>query len=57
MGSFRDGGCLQGVDGVPKIQEGLNPATWMLEVTTPGMEANLGISFAEYYNDSELARY
>ena len=48
---------VQGIEGVPKIQEGLNPATWMLEVSTPGMESQLGVSFAEQYNNSELARY
>ena len=48
--------CMQGVDGVPNIQEGLNPATWMLEVTTPGMEDKLGVNFAEYYSQSELAK-
>ena len=47
---------MQGVDGVPNIQEGLNPATWMLEVTTPGMEDKLGVNFAEYYSQSELAK-
>ncbi len=47
---------MQGVDGVPRIEEGLNPATWMLEVTTPGMEDKLGVSFAEYYTNSELAK-
>ena len=47
---------MQGVDGVPRIEEGLNPATWMLEVTTPGMEDKLGINFAEYYANSDLAK-
>lgn len=47
---------MQSVDGVPRIEEGLNPATWMLEVTTPGMEDKLGISFAEHYANSHLAK-
>lgn len=47
---------VQSVDGVPRIEEGLNPATWMLEVTTPGMEDKLGISFAEHYANSHLAK-
>lgn len=47
---------VQSVDGVPRIEEGLNPATWMLEVTTPGMEDKLGISFAEQYANSHLAK-
>ena len=28
----------------------------MLEVTTPGMESQLGVNFAEYYNQSPLAK-
>ncbi|DBA79271.1 TPA: hypothetical protein ACH3X2_007820 [Trebouxia sp. C0005] len=48
---------FQGVEGVPNIEQGLNPATWMLEVTTPGMEDKLGVSFAEYYSQSELAKH
>ena len=47
---------MQGVEGVPRIEEGFNPATWMLEVTTAGMEDKLGVSFAEYYSHSELAK-
>ncbi|DBB15923.1 TPA: hypothetical protein ACH3X3_003297 [Trebouxia sp. C0006] len=47
---------FQGVRGVNPIEDGMNPATWMLEVTTPGMESNLGISFAEYYASSDLAK-
>ncbi|DBA66686.1 TPA: hypothetical protein ACH3X2_002151 [Trebouxia sp. C0005] len=48
---------LQGVKGVPDIEEGMNPATWMLEVTTPGMESKLGVSFAQYYASSDLAKH
>ncbi len=48
---------LQGVEGVTSIEEGINPATWLLEVTTPGMESTLGVSFAEYYASSDLAKY
>ena len=48
--------CMQGVKGAPAIQEGMNPATWMLEVTTPGMESKLGVSFAQYYASSDLAK-
>ncbi|KAL3140482.1 hypothetical protein ABBQ38_004739 [Trebouxia sp. C0009 RCD-2024] len=48
---------FQGVKGAPAIEEGMNPATWMLEVTTPGMESKLGISFAEYYASSDLAKH
>eukprot|EP00252_Welwitschia_mirabilis_P009404 TRINITY_DN2197_c1_g4_i2.p1 TRINITY_DN2197_c1_g4~~TRINITY_DN2197_c1_g4_i2.p1 ORF type:complete len:1146 (+),score=116.07 TRINITY_DN2197_c1_g4_i2:852-4289(+) len=42
------------VDGVPKIKDGYNPATWMLEVTSVATESRLGIDFAEHYRNSEL---
>eukprot|EP00891_Asterochloris_glomerata_P005171 jgi/Astpho2/5171/Aster-04755 len=48
---------FQSVQGVPRIRNDLNPATWMLEVTTPGMESQLGVNFAEFYNQSPLAKH
>ena len=48
---------VQAVPGVPAIQGELNPATWMLEITTPGMEHQLGVDFAQVYKESDLARY
>lgn len=47
-------GLLQGIPNVPKLTEGLNPATWMLQVSTPGMEASIGTDFAQNYRDSDL---
>ena len=47
---------FQSLDGVPRIQEGINPATWMLEVTRPAEERRLGLDFAEVYQESELFR-
>nr|QVT92374.1 ABC transporter [Salvia miltiorrhiza] len=47
---------FQSVPGVPEIKEGYNPATWMLDVTTPSMEAQLNVDFAEIYSKSELYR-
>ncbi|KAJ6940744.1 hypothetical protein NC651_006771 [Populus alba x Populus x berolinensis] len=41
-------------EGVPKIKENYNPATWMLEVTGSSMEARLGLDFANLYRDSHL---
>ncbi|KAF1858637.1 hypothetical protein Lal_00044670 [Lupinus albus] len=32
---------FEAIEGVPKIKDGYNPATWMLEVTSAGTEANL----------------
>ncbi|XP_010249928.1 PREDICTED: ABC transporter G family member 39-like [Nelumbo nucifera] len=45
---------FEGIDGVPKIKDGYNPATWMLEVTTAAQEEILGIKFAELYKNSDL---
>ncbi|KAJ4707956.1 Pleiotropic drug resistance ABC transporter [Melia azedarach] len=47
---------FEGTNGVPKIRDGYNPATWMLEVTSPAQEAALGINFADVYKNSELYR-
>ncbi|KAI8541805.1 hypothetical protein RHMOL_Rhmol08G0090400 [Rhododendron molle] len=45
---------FEGISGVPKIQENYNPATWMLEVTSPSAEAQLGLDFACLYEESNL---
>lgn len=45
---------IQEIEGVSKIKDGYNPATWMLEVTSAAQEAILGVSFAEVYKNSEL---
>ncbi|KAE8693681.1 ABC transporter G family member 37 [Hibiscus syriacus] len=45
---------FEGIPGVPKIKENHNPATWMLEVTSPSAEAHLGIDFARIYKESYL---
>ena len=49
-------GYLQGLPGVPKLKEGLNPATWMLQISTPGMEKSVGLDFAEAYKQSHTFR-
>jgi len=41
---------------VPKIKNGYNPATWMLEVTSEAQEATLGVNFTEIYKNSDLYR-
>ncbi|GAV89222.1 LOW QUALITY PROTEIN: ABC_tran domain-containing protein/ABC2_membrane domain-containing protein/PDR_assoc domain-containing protein [Cephalotus follicularis] len=46
----------QRIEGVPKIKDGYNPATWMLEVTTSEQEVALGIDFSEVYKNSDLYR-
>ncbi|KAJ7972576.1 Pleiotropic drug resistance ABC transporter [Quillaja saponaria] len=47
---------FEGTQGVRKIEDGHNPATWMLEVTTSAKEIELGIDFAALYKNSELYR-
>ncbi|CAK9229936.1 unnamed protein product [Sphagnum troendelagicum] len=45
---------FQAIDGVPRIKEGYNPATWMLEVSTPAAEIRIGKDFADIYRNSDL---
>ncbi|KAL8521837.1 hypothetical protein ACS0TY_012121 [Phlomoides rotata] len=45
---------FEAVEGVHKIKDGYNPATWMLEVTTSAQELLLGINFVEQYKKSDL---
>ncbi|XP_019448177.1 PREDICTED: ABC transporter G family member 36-like [Lupinus angustifolius] len=44
------------IQGVPKIKDKYNPATWMLEVSSIAAEVRLGMDFAEYYKTSALAQ-
>jgi hypothetical protein len=48
---------LKGIQGVSKIEDGCNPAAWMLEVTSSEKEMQLEIDFSEVYKNSELHRY
>ncbi|KAF8676069.1 hypothetical protein HU200_047574 [Digitaria exilis] len=45
---------FEGIQGVSKIEDGYNPATWMLEVTTVSQEQKLGVDFSDMYKKSEL---
>ncbi|GJV89909.1 AAA+ ATPase domain-containing protein [Tanacetum coccineum] len=45
---------FEDINGVNKIKDGYNPATWMLEVTSGAQESALGVNFAEIYKSSEL---
>ncbi|XVF74664.1 hypothetical protein PTKIN_Ptkin13bG0129600 [Pterospermum kingtungense] len=47
---------FEGMQGVSKITDGYNPATWMLEVTTTSQELALGVDFADLYKNSDLYR-
>ncbi|KAG6581908.1 Pleiotropic drug resistance protein 1, partial [Cucurbita argyrosperma subsp. sororia] len=44
------------ITGVAKIKDQYNPATWMLEVTSPAQELALGVDFTDLYKSSELYR-
>ncbi|KAI9107579.1 hypothetical protein K1719_021616 [Acacia pycnantha] len=47
---------FESIDGVSKIKDGYNPATWMLEVTTSAQEVALGVDFTDIYRNSDLYR-
>ncbi|XP_038716809.1 LOW QUALITY PROTEIN: ABC transporter G family member 31-like [Tripterygium wilfordii] len=47
---------FQGINGISPIPNGYNPATWMLEVTTPTVEERIGIDFSKLYTNSEQYR-
>ncbi|KAL6334314.1 hypothetical protein AAG906_014715 [Vitis piasezkii] len=47
---------FEGIEGVSKIKDGYNPATWMLEVTTSAQEVILRVDFTEIYKNSDLYR-
>ena len=44
---------FEGIKGVPKLTEGINPATWMLEISTLTAEERIGLDFADAFADSE----
>ena len=39
---------------MPDLEKGLNPATWMLQISSTGMESSLGLDFADVYRESAL---
>ncbi|PKI59680.1 hypothetical protein CRG98_019921 [Punica granatum] len=45
---------FEAIPGVPRIREGYNPATWMLEISSTVSESQLEVDFAEIYANSEL---
>eukprot|EP00261_Vitis_vinifera_P019270 XP_010649677.2 PREDICTED: pleiotropic drug resistance protein 3 [Vitis vinifera] len=47
-------GYFEGISGLPKIKDNYNPATWMLEVTSASVEAELGLDFSKIYKESSL---
>jgi len=45
---------VQAIDGVPKISQDYNPATWMLEITNTAVENRTGQDFAALYANSDM---
>ncbi|BBN19277.1 ATP-binding cassette, subfamily G (WHITE), member 2, PDR [Marchantia polymorpha subsp. ruderalis] len=45
---------FEAIPGTPKIKEGYNPATWMLEVSSVSVENRLAVDFADIYSKSAL---
>ncbi|RZC82275.1 hypothetical protein C5167_045056 [Papaver somniferum] len=45
---------FEAIPGVPKIRDGYNPATWMLDISSASMEAQLDVDFGEVYANSTL---
>nr|GMD77748.1 Pleiotropic drug resistance protein 1 [Ipomoea batatas] len=47
---------FESINGVAKIKDGYNPATWMLEVTASSQELALGVDFTDLYKNSDLCK-
>ncbi|CAI5967831.1 unnamed protein product [Closterium sp. NIES-64] len=47
---------FQAIPGVPPIRAGYNPATWMLDISTPAMAEKLNVDFAEIFRKSDQFR-
>lgn len=45
----------QAIPGVAPLPGGLNPATWMLDISTVSAETKLGHDFADVYAASDLS--
>ncbi|MFS7986458.1 putative ABC-type sulfate transporter [Helianthus anomalus] len=45
---------FESISGVPKIRDNYNPATWMLEITSASVEAEVGVNFGQIYSTSTL---
>ncbi|PWA73251.1 pleiotropic drug resistance protein 2 [Artemisia annua] len=45
---------FQAIPGVPKIKNGHNPATWVLDVTSSSAETQLNVDYAQIYANSIL---
>ncbi|XP_010537955.1 PREDICTED: ABC transporter G family member 40 isoform X2 [Tarenaya hassleriana] len=47
---------FESIQGISKIKDGYNPATWMLEVSTTAQEIALEVDFAQIYKNSDRYR-
>uniref|UniRef100_A0A0D9XAF4 ABC transporter domain-containing protein n=1 Tax=Leersia perrieri TaxID=77586 RepID=A0A0D9XAF4_9ORYZ len=47
---------FEAIPGVPRIKEGQNPATWMLDISSRTAEYDIGVDYAEIYQHSSLYR-
>lgn len=47
---------VKAINGISPIPSGYNPATWMLDISTPGAEERIGQDFADTYLHSEQFR-
>ncbi|KAG0466701.1 hypothetical protein HPP92_018281 [Vanilla planifolia] len=47
---------FEAISGIPKIMGNYNPATWIMEVTSTSLEAQLGIDLTCIYKKSDLHR-
>ncbi|KAL3714547.1 hypothetical protein ACJRO7_006462 [Eucalyptus globulus] len=47
---------FESIPGVPKIKDNYNLATWMLEITSPSIESQLGIDYGIIYEESDQCR-
>uniref|UniRef100_A0A803MQI7 ABC transporter domain-containing protein n=1 Tax=Chenopodium quinoa TaxID=63459 RepID=A0A803MQI7_CHEQI len=45
---------FEDIPGVPKNIDGYNPATWVLDITSPQEESKMGLDFAQIYAKSQL---
>ncbi|XP_037467333.1 ABC transporter G family member 41-like [Triticum dicoccoides] len=47
---------FQAIPAIPRIKDNYNPSTWMLEVTSTSMEAQVGADFVQMYMASSMCK-
>ncbi|TVU04726.1 hypothetical protein EJB05_47857 [Eragrostis curvula] len=47
---------FESIPGVPRIKKGQNPAAWMLDISSHTTEYEIGVDYAEVYQNSSLYR-